>query len=282
MSSIGVQVFVGNLPDNCKGESLRDLFSPYGEITDLTVVKNYAFLTFAYKEDANKAVQDLHKSKMFGRELTVEIAKAKQQPRSSGGNRGNGGGDRKPPRDDNRRRSSGLAVSSGFPGPQSGGGILGIAPGANLPGGLGLLSAVNNVVAAAASGRQAHDMYDRNDHNVHPIGNCDLPTSRNPPRDAPIPPAPQKNLADGYVIYERYYVDPKHPLLKGLPIPELPRVTDSYVSQDVYQSRDSYPARQKDQNVNDFRDRSPLQARRNFDFNRESSRDYNNGYFDRR
>merc|ERR1712025_1426664 len=30
----------------------------------------------------------------------------------------------------------------------------------------------------------------------------------------------------GFVIYDSYYVDPKHPLVRGLPIPELPRMTD--------------------------------------------------------
>lgn len=270
MSSNGVQVFIGNLPDNSQGESLRDVFSPYGEITELTMKKNFAFVTFAYKDDANKAVQDLHKTKMFGKELTVEIAKQKQSRSSIGGNRG---GDHL--RDDNRRKSSGLVIPSGFPGGAGGGGggILGVAPSTNLAGGLGLLSAVNNVVAAA-SGRQVPDMYERNDQHS---GNRDPPTSRNPPpsRDTPS----RKNLADGYVIYERYYVDPKHPLLKGLPIPELPRVTDSFVSQDIYQSRNSYGARQEDHNANDFRDRSPIQSRRNFDYDRERSREYND-YFD--
>lgn len=254
-------IFVGNLPDNVREDSLRNLFCSYGDIKDVTLVKNYGFVTFGHEDEAQKAVRELHHTKFSGRELTVEISKPRGQSRSNGPSRGR---DRNNQRDD-RKRSSGLALPPNFAAPPAGG-ILGAAPNTNLSGGLGLLSAVQavNSVVAAASGRQSGvEMPGRS--------NIDNRDSNNT----------QKGLSDGYVIYERYYVDPDHPLLKGLPLPEIPRITDSYVSQDLYPKRSANPPREDDHPLKDFRERSPMQSRRDFDYDRERSREYND-YFDRR
>lgn len=208
--SDGVKVFVGNLPDRCPESSLEDLFSPYGKIKGIIMVKTYAFVHFESDRDARKAVEDLHKTKLLGKELTVEIAKNKPAPNKRGG--GGGGGQFI----EKRSRNTGL---SNAPPANITGGILGMGPGGpgNLPNAaLGLLSAVNAVntvknAVAAASGQ---------DH------------QRDPSRDRPPP-------SDGYVIYERFYVDRSHPLLKGLPVPELPRVQDVLANRDGF-NKDPY------------------------------------------
>ena len=207
--SDGVKVFVGNLPDRCPESSLEDLFSPYGKIKGIIMVKTYAFIHFEFDRDARKAVEDLHKTKLLGKELTVEIAKNKPQPNKRGG----GGGGQFI---EKRSRNTGL---SNAPPPNMSGGILGMGPGGpgNIPNAaLGLLSAVNAVntvknAVAAASGQ---------DH------------QRDSSRERPPP-------SDGYVIYERFYVDRSHPLLKGLPVPELPRVQDVLANRDAF-NKDPY------------------------------------------
>lgn len=164
------------------------------------MVKTYAFIHFESESDARKAVADLHKSKLLGKELTVEIAKNKPLPK-----RGNG--------QFPERRSRNTGLSNGPPPPNIGpvGGILGMGPGGpgNLPNALGLLNAVNSVknAVAAASGQDQRN--------------------RDPSRERPPP-------SDGYVIYERFYVDRSHPLLKGLPVPELPRVQDLLGNRDTF------------------------------------------------
>lgn len=222
--SDGVKVFVGNLPDRCPESSLQDLFSPYGKIKGIIMVKTYAFVHFESERDAKKAVDDLHKTKLLGKELTVEIAKSKQPPK-----RGHGGAEKRP-------KNSGLSLGSiGGPpmgGPPMGGmgpgGILGIGPGgpgAGLPNAaLGLLNAVNAVKNIAGAVGQNNDQ-----NSILPMPNSNRDTSR----DRAPPPS------DGYVIYERFYVDRAHPLLKGLPVPELPRVQDVIASRDSFQ-KDPY------------------------------------------
>merc|ERR1711881_217836 len=69
------KVYVGNLPEGCNQGQLRDLFGPYGQIAELDIIKNYAFIHFQNETDAKSAVGDLHKSKMQGKEIQVEISK---------------------------------------------------------------------------------------------------------------------------------------------------------------------------------------------------------------
>jgi len=227
--SNGVKVYVGNLPDNCKEGPLRDLFSPYGTVKDVLIIKKYAFIHFESESDAEKAVRDLHKTKLLGNELTVEIS-----------NRDRDKNQRKPER--RRSKNSGFHnANSGYNNANSGfnnappgaGGILGMGPGGNLPNAaLGLLSAVNAVntlknAAAAVAAQNNVDQrphidnsYDRPENNMgSSVGNRDR---QNP------------SGSNGYVIFERFYVDTSHPLLKGLPVPELPRVQDVLAKKDPY------------------------------------------------
>lgn len=90
------KLYVGNLPYSVDETQLKSLFSTYGDITEVTVIKDrdtgrskgFAFVTFASAESASKALE-LDGKQMDGRALKVNIA---QQP--SGGSRGGGGGGR--------------------------------------------------------------------------------------------------------------------------------------------------------------------------------------------
>ena len=61
------KIYVGNLPFSVTQEKLKELFAPYGEITEATVIadkfsgrsKGFGFVTFVKKEDAKKAVAEM-------------------------------------------------------------------------------------------------------------------------------------------------------------------------------------------------------------------------------
>lgn len=78
------QVYVGNLAYRVTEHQLRALFSPYGRILRLKVVrdsrtrrsKGYGFVTFHSASDAQKALTE-HGKDYKGRALVVRIAKEK-------------------------------------------------------------------------------------------------------------------------------------------------------------------------------------------------------------
>lgn len=97
MEASECKVFVGNLPFSVGYEELKELFSPFGEITDSTVVVNkfsgrsrgFGFVTFAKKESAEKAISEMNDKDVKGRNIKVSHA---VPPRE--GDRMSGGGDR--------------------------------------------------------------------------------------------------------------------------------------------------------------------------------------------
>ena len=112
MESDGTKVYVGNLPFSVSEEDLKELFSSYGEISEVSLItdkfsgrsKGFGFVTFANKEDAEKAISEMNEKDVQGRALKVSEAKpmdpdAPRRPRPSfGGNRDGGrsfGGNRR-------------------------------------------------------------------------------------------------------------------------------------------------------------------------------------------
>jgi len=86
---MGSKVYVGNLPWSVTKEKLDELFSPFGEITEATVIsdkysgrsKGFGFVTFADEESAKKAIEKMNGKEIDGRALKVNEA----QPRESEG-----------------------------------------------------------------------------------------------------------------------------------------------------------------------------------------------------
>lgn len=287
------KLHIGNLPNNCPTESVKDVFSPYGEILDTVVIQNYAFVTYSNKSDADKALKDLHKSKLLGNEITVEHAKSKR----SDGNRNNNRRDRDGWNKDNNRRSFGRderSRNNNISNPNTNlltqlsqiGGILGAGPSgpaaANVPA-LGLLHTLNAAVAG---------QLEQNRNREANAPRQQEPQQREPPvpRDQPdpdvrvrrevvhvreVPKAAEFGLTSGYVIHERYYVDPSHPLLRGIPITELPRLNDrkrASPSRERQRERDSYGdesyhANHRQDNNYSNRRESPTRNR-DFDYDR--------------
>ena len=76
-------MYVGNLPFSVTSDNLKKLFSPYGEITEATVIsdkfsgrsKGFGFVTFADKASAEKAIDEMNGKEAEGRALKVNEAR---------------------------------------------------------------------------------------------------------------------------------------------------------------------------------------------------------------
>ena len=115
-----MKVYVGNLPFSFDDEGLRKVFATYGEIEEVSVIKDkfsgrskgFGFVTFKTEEDAKKAIAALNDKDVEGRNLKVNEAKPMDpdRPRRDFGGDRRGGDSRGPPRRDfgnsggNRRR----------------------------------------------------------------------------------------------------------------------------------------------------------------------------------
>ncbi|CAO3613125.1 unnamed protein product [Mucor hiemalis] len=80
------KVFVGNLSFTSTDESLREYFGDAGEIVETIIIKKgsrpkgYGFVAFKTLKEAEKAVNDYHKKELDGREISVQLAKPREEP----------------------------------------------------------------------------------------------------------------------------------------------------------------------------------------------------------
>ena len=340
---VAIKLFVGNLPENCPDETIRDLFSPYGSVEDVVIIKNYGFVKFANEDDAAKAAKDLNQSKLSGKTIIVEASKPKRdqgdnrdgnrdnRDRRDGGrdrDRGDRGGRDRARRDDRgpRRDRDGPGGPPGGSGPGLGpligglgggnlnglgalgslGGLgappLGAPLGAQLGGplgaplgGLGILSAVNTLAAVAekkqrldSTQQQPSQQTQRQQQPQAPpsqaASNKDQPdpdvrVRREVVHTRDVPNAAAMGLGSGYVIYERYYVDGNHRLLQGLPLSQLPRMSDNRPVPDNPDTKQAYLNEvANDMNQSQFRDRSPVSSM----YSVNGAPDYRRNYDQRR
>ena len=96
---MGNKLYVGNLPFSATDDSLRDLFSQAGTVTDVMIAldrqtgrsRGFGFVTFSTDEEAAAAIEKFHGSDMEGRTIQVNEARPREdRPRGGGG--GGGGG----------------------------------------------------------------------------------------------------------------------------------------------------------------------------------------------
>jgi len=81
------KLYVGSLPYSTTDDELRETFAQVGEVTSATVVtdretgrsRGFGFVEMASAEDAQKAIDKLHGSDMGGRNLTVNIARPREE-----------------------------------------------------------------------------------------------------------------------------------------------------------------------------------------------------------
>lgn len=95
------RLFVGNLSYNTAENDLVDHFSQAGMVRSVDVVfdkftgksRGFAFVEMGTAEEATKAVELFHNKEFQGRNLTVNVARPKEdRPPREGGGRGDRGG----------------------------------------------------------------------------------------------------------------------------------------------------------------------------------------------
>lgn len=103
-----MKIYVGNLSYNLSENDLKDVFTPYGEVTSVKIMtdkftgrsKGFAFVEMPNDAEANNAINGLNNVEVAQRSIKVNEARERtfdeNRPRSGGGYRGGngGGGDR--------------------------------------------------------------------------------------------------------------------------------------------------------------------------------------------
>ena len=89
------KLFVGNLSFNTTENDLRDMFAAHGTVLEANLMmdrmsgrpRGFGFVTMSNDEEAQKAIEALNGSSVDGRNLTVNVARPREE-----GSRGGGGG----------------------------------------------------------------------------------------------------------------------------------------------------------------------------------------------
>ena len=98
------KLFVGNLSFNITENTLQDTFAEHGTVLEANLMmdrmtnrpRGFGFVTMSTAEEAQKAIEALNGKSLDGRELTVNVARPREErPAGGGGGRreyGGGGG----------------------------------------------------------------------------------------------------------------------------------------------------------------------------------------------
>ena len=82
MTELGRRLFVLGLHKNKRKDELWAEFAKFGRVTDVhNSGQGYGFVTFEMKDEAAVAMMKMNRTKIGGRNITVNIAR----PRNSGG-----------------------------------------------------------------------------------------------------------------------------------------------------------------------------------------------------
>lgn len=97
-----MKMYVGNLPFSATSDDVKDLFSQYGEVTDVHIPidretdrpRGFAFVTMSSKSEMAEAIEKLDGQDFQGRSVRVNEARPREENRGGGGGYGGGGGNR--------------------------------------------------------------------------------------------------------------------------------------------------------------------------------------------
>jgi cold-inducible RNA-binding protein len=81
------KVYVGNLPFSFGDKELLEAFSPFGEISEATVIvdkyskrsKGFGFVTFNDEAAGKKAIEEMNGKEVSGREIKVNEARPREE-----------------------------------------------------------------------------------------------------------------------------------------------------------------------------------------------------------
>ena len=95
------KLFVGNLSFNTTENDLQDAFAAHGTVLEANLMtdrdsgrpRGFAFVTMSTEEEAQKAMNAMNGASLDGRNLTVNVARPREERSGGGGGgRGYGGG----------------------------------------------------------------------------------------------------------------------------------------------------------------------------------------------
>jgi cold-inducible RNA-binding protein len=95
------KLFVGNLSFNITENDLQDAFAAFGNVTETSLMldrvtkrpRGFAFVTMGSAEEAQAAIDGLNGRNLCGRDVTVNVARPREE-RPAGGGRSEFGGSR--------------------------------------------------------------------------------------------------------------------------------------------------------------------------------------------
>jgi RNA recognition motif-containing protein len=98
-----MNLFIGNLSRDVTETELRELFSPFGKLVSVTVVKDkfsgvskgFGFVEMEEKAEAEAAIAALHRKPLKGQSMDITEARPREQRKGGHGGRGGGGGRRR-------------------------------------------------------------------------------------------------------------------------------------------------------------------------------------------
>src|SRR5258705_2607332 len=96
------ELFVVNLSFNTTENDLQDSFAAHGTVVEANLMtdrmtgraRGFGFVTMSTEEEAQKAIEALNGASLDGRNLTVNIAKPREERAGGGGGGGSRGGRR--------------------------------------------------------------------------------------------------------------------------------------------------------------------------------------------
>ena len=100
---MSTKIYVGNLSFNVTENDLQDMFAAHGTVVEANLMtdrmtgrpRGFAFVTMSTPQEAEAAIAALNGKSVDGRELTVNIARPREERPGgyrSGGGGGHGGG----------------------------------------------------------------------------------------------------------------------------------------------------------------------------------------------
>jgi len=95
-----VKLYVGNLTYSTTEDELRTMFAQAGTVTSVALIKDrdtgqskgFAFVEMGSQAEAQKAISLYHGKALNGRDLTVNMARPREERGGFGGSGGGGGG----------------------------------------------------------------------------------------------------------------------------------------------------------------------------------------------
>ena len=93
---MNTKLFVGNLSFNTTENDLQDAFAAHGTVLEANLMmdrmsgrpRGFGFVTMSTPEEAQKAIDAMNGASLDGRNLTVNVAKPREERSGGGGGRG--------------------------------------------------------------------------------------------------------------------------------------------------------------------------------------------------